>query len=114
MKELLKQQKKAKADYANVLYLLLTGSSTDKGSLAAVGGEFKKLGIKVIGIGAGQQAAGLKAELGMVATSEQYIRAGALSAIVGGTSFSGLVKSLITGEHTIFMLTSGEFLNKCI
>ena len=98
MKQLIKQQKKAKADYANVLYLLLTGTSSSKGDLAAIGGEFKKLGIKVIGIGVGQQAAGLKAELGMVATSEQYIRAGALSTIVGGTSFSGLVKSLIAGE----------------
>lgn len=93
------QQKGARAENANVLFLALTGASSQKGGLAAIGGEFKKLGIKVVGIGAGAQAAGLKAELGMVATSEQFIRAGPLSAIVGGNSFSGLVKSLITGRH---------------
>ena len=98
MKALFVQQKQAKPDYANILFLLMTGTSTDKGSLTAVGGELKALGIKVACIGAGKQAAGLKAELGMVATSENYIRAGALSSIVGGTSFSGLVKTLIAGR----------------
>ena len=95
------QQKKERPDYGNVLFLMLSGSSTDKAGLTAVGGELKALGIKVFGIGAGQQAAGLKAELGMVATSQEYIRAGALSSIVGGASFSGLVKLLITGKHTL-------------
>ena len=98
IKTLFTQQKAAKKDNANVLFLMLTGTSTDKGGLTAVGGQLKGLGIKVIGIGAGAQAAGLKAELGMVATSEQYIRAGALSAIVGGASLTGMVKSLIKGE----------------
>ena len=111
MKTLFVQQKQAKADNANMLFLLMTGTSTDKAGLAAVGGELKALGIKVACIGAGKQAEGLKAELGMVATSENYIRAGALSSIVGGGSFSGFVKMLITGrckerskrEDTIFV-----------
>ena len=97
IKTLFTQQKSAKSDNANVLFLLMTGSSTDKSGLTAIGGQLKSLGIKVVGIGAGKQAAGVKAELGMVASSEQYIRAGALSAIVGGSSFSGLVKGLIAG-----------------
>lgn len=97
MKALFVQQKKAKVDNPNVLFLALTGSSTDKAGLSEIGGQLKQLGIKVVGIGAGAKAAGLKSELGMVATSEQYIRAGALSTIVGGESFTGLVKSLATG-----------------
>ena len=110
IKTLFVQQKGAKVDNANVLFLAMTGTSTDKKGLTAIGGELKSLGIKVVCIGAGAKAAGLKAELGMVATSEQYIRAGALSTIVGGESFSGLVKSLITGKNGAFQFLQREVL----
>eukprot|EP00794_Sanderia_malayensis_P016668 gene16668-18360_t len=94
IKIMFETQKKANAENGNVLFFFMAGSATDKAQLSAAGAALKALGVKCFGIGIGAQAASLKAELGMVATSAKYIRAGKLSSIVKAGSFNGLVSAL--------------------
>ncbi len=101
VKTLFEQQKKQNAANPNILFLMITATATDKAQLKAAGAALQGLGVKCVGIGAGTKAAGLKAELGMVATSDQFIRAGALSTIVQAESFNGLIAGITKGEFLI-------------
>ena len=106
---------KSKNQNPNLMFLVVTGSSTDKGKLAAVGGKFRGIGIKVWGVGVGPEAQSISGELSSVSTSKGYTVSGGISALVNKQAFGALTTSITQSMYScrIFFtfLNSSEILS---